>query len=313
MVGFINASTPGNGGLAAGMKIAEYVQNKKKEEDKLKGLASGFLKVRSGDDSGWDELANADPNVAMNMWKAQKALDQKNIEVPTNIKELQYIQNHPELKELYLQSRRGININNNLTPFEKKRIENAASKIDENIAKANERIAMYDRGSQLLDNGVETGGIVGYAKKNWLPTSALSPETQEFQSLVSKLVPQQRPAGSGTTSDRDMAIYEKATIGLDKDTKTNKNILALGKAMAENDKAYEELRAEWASSGRSLAEFDKIWRKYANEQRIYNDDGTINKDRIDPYDWFANGGSLQQEQPKNESKKSKYVIEEIIE
>lgn len=84
MVGFIQATGSGNGGLAAGMKIADYVQNKKKEEDRLKGLASGFLKVRSGDDSGWDEMANADPNVAMNMWKSQQALDQKNLEKQFN-------------------------------------------------------------------------------------------------------------------------------------------------------------------------------------------------------------------------------------
>ena len=85
MVGFINASTPGNGGLAAGMMVGDYIQKKRKEaqdreieQNRLKGLASGFLKVRSGDDSGWDELANADPNVAMNMWNSQQKLNQDN-------------------------------------------------------------------------------------------------------------------------------------------------------------------------------------------------------------------------------------------
>lgn len=106
MVGFIQATGSGNGGLAAGMKIADYVQNKKKEEDRLKGLASGFLKVRSGDDSGWDELANADPNVAMNMWKAQQALDQKNLEKQFNttneIKNYEYYNSlDPEQQEVF--------------------------------------------------------------------------------------------------------------------------------------------------------------------------------------------------------------------
>lgn len=106
MVGFIQATGSGNGGLAAGMKIADYVQNKKKEEDRLKGLASGFLKVRSGDDSGWDELANADPNVAMNMWNSQQALDQKKLEKQFNttneIKNYEYYNSlDPEQKKIF--------------------------------------------------------------------------------------------------------------------------------------------------------------------------------------------------------------------
>lgn len=287
----------------------EYGRNLAKQ----RGLASGFSKIQAGDESGWKEAFEADPVATMNAWNAQQELKQKNLERSFNTtneyKNAQYLMSigYPQDKAIEIAYKQNQSPSQNMNPFERKRIENAASKIDENIAKANDRIAMYDRGAQLLDNGVETGGIGGYIKKNWLPTSALSADTQEFQSLVSKLVPQQRPSGSGTTSDRDMAIYEKATIGLDKDTKTNKNILALGKAMAENDKAYEELRSEWASAGGSLSEFDKVWRKYANEQHIYNDDGTINQNRVSPYDWFSNGGSSQQEQPK----KSKYTIVEV--
>lgn len=309
------------GGLSTGFSIADRqnaVADKQRELARQQGLASGFTKVINGDNSGWQEMANADPKATMDAWNTQQALKQKNLERSFNTtneyKNAQYLMSlgYPQEKAIEIAYKQNQNPSQNMNPFERKRIENAASKIDENIAKANDRIAMYDRGAQLLDNGVETGGIGGYIKKNWLPTSALSANTQEFQSLVSKLVPQQRPSGSGTTSDRDMAIYEKATIGLDKDTKTNKNILALGKAMAENDKAYEELRSEWASAGGSLSEFDKVWRKYANEQRIYNDDGTVNQKRVSPYEWFANGGSTQgttqqQEQPK----KSKYTIVQI--
>lgn len=278
---------------------------------KQRGLASGVQAYvdaeTAGDKAGMRKalgiMAGAAPVETMD-WKLQE--DQmKQLQAQKAFNTTNEIKNYNALvgmgvepdKARDIAFKQNQNPSQNMNPFEKKRIENAASKIDENIAKANERLSLYDKGIKLLDNGLETGGFTGYIQKNLIPTAALSADTQEFQSLVSKLVPQQRPAGSGTTSDRDMAIYEKATIGLDKDTKTNKNILALGKAMAENDKAYEELRSEWASAGGSLSEFDKVWRKYANEQRIYNDDGTINQNRVSPYEWFSNGGSSQQEDP----------------
>lgn len=288
---------------------------------KQRGLASGVQAYvdaeTAGDKAGMRKalgiMAGVAPAETMNWINQQKALEQKNLERSFNTtneyKNAQYLMSigYPQDKAIEIAYKQNQSPSQNMNPFERKRIENAASKIDENIAKANERLSLYDKGLKLLDNGLETGGFTGYIQKNWIPTSKLSPEMQDFESLVSKLVPQQRPAGSGTTSDRDMAIYEKATIGLDKDTKTNRNILALGKAMAENDKAYEELRSEWASAGGSLSEFDKVWRKYANEQHIYNDDGTINQNRVSPYEWFSNGGSSQQEQPK----KSKYTIVEV--
>lgn len=301
------AMASGGSGLASGFAMGRQLAKEKELGDAVKGYVDAESR---GDKKAMNSylgvMAGVAPAETMNWINQQKALEQKNLERSFNTtneyKNAQYLMSigYPQDKAIEIAYKQNQSPSQNINPFERKRIENAASKIDENIAKANDRIAMYDRGAQLLDNGVETGGIGGYIKKNWLPTSALSADTQEFQSLVSKLVPQQRPSGSGTTSDRDMAIYEKATIGLDKDTKTNKNILALGKAMAENDKAYEELRSEWASAGGSLSEFDKVWRKYANEQRIYNDDGTINQNRVSPYEWFSNGGSSQQEQPTRE-------------
>lgn len=49
----------------------EYGRNLAKQ----RGLASGFSKVLAGDNSGWQEMAEADPQATMNAWNTQKQLE----------------------------------------------------------------------------------------------------------------------------------------------------------------------------------------------------------------------------------------------
>jgi hypothetical protein len=60
------------GGLSTGMAIAD----KQRELAKQRGLASGFTKVLNGDNTGWQEMANADPVKTMDAWNTQKKLEQ---------------------------------------------------------------------------------------------------------------------------------------------------------------------------------------------------------------------------------------------
>lgn len=180
------------------------------------------------------------------------------------------------------------NLEVNLNPFEKKRIENIAKNIDKNISESQSRINDYNRIEQLLeDKDVKTGGISGSIKKN-IPTALLNSKTQELQSLINKIVPQMRPSGSGPISDKDMAIFEKATVGLDKEKEANLNIVKGRRAIDENSIAREELRAEWVGNGGQITDFDREWRNYINKNPIFsNSNGELNKNRINPYDWFS--------------------------
>lgn len=183
-------------------------------------------------------------------------------------------------------SKGGVNVN--INPFDKKRIETIAKNMDENISASQSRINDYNRMEQLLNNpNVETGGVSGAIKKR-LPTAVLNDETQELQSIINKIVPQMRPTGSGSTSDRDMAIFEKATVGLDKNKDANLNIVRGRRAVDENNISREELRADWVSQGGSLTEFDKQWRNYLNSNPIFSDEsGRLNPNRVNAYDWFS--------------------------
>ena len=182
-----------------------------------------------------------------------------------------------------------VNINMN-NPFDKKRIETRAKNMDENIAKSQSLIDDYNQAEALLNkNSFNTGAGYGIVAPI---TARFNDDAAQFQALVNKIVPTMRPAGSGSTSDRDMAIFEKATFGFDKPREANLNIIRGRRAVEENNKAKEELFAEYITNGMGTpADFDREWRRYLNANPIFGDDqgNTLNKTRVSAYDWFGGG------------------------
>lgn len=183
--------------------------------------------------------------------------------------------------------------------FEKKRVEELAKSIDSSINEAQTRMNKYLRAGQILDNGLETGGA--NAVQAYLPTALMEPNASEFQAIVNEIIPTMRPEGSGSASDKDMEIFSKATIGLDKDTSINKNIIAARATAEENNISYNQLRAEWIANGLSTVDFDREWRKYLNENPIFsNSDGKLNTNRVDAYTYFKNKSSGAENIPTDE-------------
>lgn len=275
---------------------------KRDEEDRKKGLKQNLADaIKSGDEAAINNAyAQLDPAGYVDYLNRIKANREASDLDFARKKELLDIQNQNAMGLARLKADLGLGggVNVNINPFEKKRIENIAKNIDENISASQSRIDDYNRMEQLLNNqNVQTGGVSGAIKKK-LPTAFLNDETQELQSIINKIVPQMRPAGSGTTSDRDMAIFEKATVGLDKNKEANLNIVRGRRAVDENAIAREELRADWVNQGGSLTEFDRVWRDYLNANPIFsNSNGELNRGRISAYDWF--GGKRNQTKQEN--------------
>lgn len=180
-------------------------------------------------------------------------------------------------------------------PLDKKRIETIGKNMDENIAASQSRLDDYGRMEQLLQSpNVETGGAKGELQ-NIVPDGFLNKETVELRSLIKKIVPQMRPTGSGTTSDRDMKVFEQATVGLGKDKDANLNIVRGRKIVDENNIAKEELRYQWLNMGGNLGDFDKEWRNYLNKNPIFsNQSGKLNANRKNAYEWFSGDRTTQE-------------------
>ena len=317
-----------NSGLLSG---AEKLASSFLERGRRKGLASGLEQIQGGDwEGGVNTIAQTDPDTALGLAQYKQESDDKmalqqmknaarnqltpyqqemlalkrqqlaqennpNYDPTGNMKDVQFLVGQGYSPEEA--TKMVFNKSSVVNPFDKKRMENIGKEMDKNIAASQSRVDDYNRMEQLLnDPEVDTGGAKG-AFKDSLPDFALDAKTAELRSIIKKIVPQMRPAGSGTTSDRDMKIFEQATVGLGKDKEANLNIVRGRKIVDENNIAKEELRYEWVNNGGNLGDFDKAWRQYLNANPIFeNKSGALNKNRQDAYSWFS--GGVQQNQPQ---------------
>ena len=175
-----------------------------------------------------------------------------------------------------------VNMNN---PFDKAMVQNFAKDYSENVKKAQSTFDDYAAADRLLDK-IETGGIYS------IPLVANSkavfnPDVAQFIAAQNKLIPTMRPTGSGSTSDKDMAIFAKATFGIDKPKEANRNIIRGRMAAAENERDYNQLKAQWISAGGHPIAFDQEWNQYLEMNPIFSsDNGALNKSRVSGRKWF---------------------------
>lgn len=176
----------------------------------------------------------------------------------------------------------GINMNN---PFDKAMVQNFAKDYEENVKKAQSTYDDYATADRLLDK-IETGGmnavpLISGAK------AIVNPDVAQFIAAQNKLIPTMRPTGSGSTSDKDMAIFAKATFGIDKPKEANRNIIRGRMAAAENERDYNQLKAQWISAGGHPVAFEQEWNQYLDMNPIFSStDGNLNKTRVSGRKWF---------------------------
>ncbi len=86
---------------------------------------------------------------------------------------------------------------------------------------------------ESLINNVETGGMAavkGFAGNLGIPVEGLD-DIQAFTAIINRLVPEQRPPGSGTMSDADLALFKQSLPRLINQPGGNKKILRTMRAL----------------------------------------------------------------------------------
>ncbi len=120
-----------------------------------------------------------------------------------------------------------------------------------------------------LNKKISTGGAtdkVGVGR--W--AQSFGAEYAELEAITAKLVPAMRAPGSGTTSDRDLAMFERATVGVDKPGKTNQNIANGIIARAEQAQEYADFRQTYLEQNGTLQGADRHWKEYVNKNPIFD-------------------------------------------
>lgn len=122
-----------------------------------------------------------------------------------------------------------VNTGEKATPFEKKSQEAQAtmfSDIQKAGNEANRTLRDVTRLGNILER-VDTGGVAAFkqiAGNFGIKTEGLD-DIQAAQAIINKLVPQQRPQGSGPMSDADLELYKQSLPRLINQPGANKEII----------------------------------------------------------------------------------------
>jgi hypothetical protein len=119
-----------------------------------------------------------------------------------------------EFNEMIKSSGTVVNVNGEASPFNKEAQKLQAqnfAELSKESGNARRKIAQIDRLEGLLKkspSGLEASAKV-FAGNFGIPTKGLD-NLQAAQAIINQLVPQQRPPGSGTMSDADLALFKQS-------------------------------------------------------------------------------------------------------
>jgi hypothetical protein len=120
-----------------------------------------------------------------------------------------------------------------------------------------------------LNQKNSTGGVIDKTGVGrW--AKGFSPDYATMEAITSKLTPNARPAGSGSSSDSDMRLFGRATIGVDKPQETNANIAKGIIANAKQQQDYANFRQTYLEQNRTLAGSERYWKEYVDKNPIFD-------------------------------------------
>lgn len=97
-----------------------------------------------------------------------------------------------------------------------------------------------------------------------------SDEMKEMESIAAEITPQMRVAGSGSTSDFDAKMFQKATIGTGKGYEANKNIASAYIASRQNQIDKSQFMEAYLNTNGHLRGAQQSWRDYLNNNPIFD-------------------------------------------
>jgi hypothetical protein len=173
---------------------------------------------------------------------------------------------------------------------EKERVR--ASSADEDLAQMIEFEELMKREGtgSAVDIAEEKSGV--FVKRNFNKDNA------RMHTIVAKRVPGQRVAGSGTTSDKDMELYERAELSVSVPSEANAMLIAARRALIQRAEDYAAYRRQfYAVSGAGGGANHSVghmagWRRYVNANPLLAknataDNMTLNKERVGWKEFFS--------------------------
>lgn len=127
-----------------------------------------------------------------------------------------------------------------------------------------ERMKRFEQLNELKKNDLTGPGPISDILPNW------SDEMKEMESIAAEITPQMRTPGSGSTSDFDARMFQKATIGTGKRYETNKNIAAAYIANRQNEIDKSQFMESYLNTNGHARGAQQAWKKYLNDNPIFD-------------------------------------------
>lgn len=127
------------------------------------------------------------------------------------------------------------------------------------------------------------------------PAAGLNPTYAEMRAISARLIPQERTPGSGPMSDKDIALYGRAVLDIDKPGPTNQAMANVVVAQAERDADYAAFLDEYATRNGNLNGAQEDWTAYANANPLFDErnGNTVVRPRVQPWRTFMGWGERQ--------------------
>lgn len=127
------------------------------------------------------------------------------------------------------------------------------------------------------------------------PAAGLNPTYAEMRAISARLIPQERTPGSGPMSDKDIALYGRAVLDIDKPGPTNQAMANVVVAQAERDADYAAFLDEYATRNGNLNGAQEDWTAYANANPLFDErnGNTVVRPQVQPWRTFMGWGERQ--------------------
>ena len=140
---------------------------------------------------------------------------------------------------------------------------------DNDVARAEAGTAQQMKQFMELNNRIPTGELMDKVPGGqWM--QSFGKDYATMQSISSELIPKMRAPGSGSSSDLDIKMFARATIGVDKPKATNDNIAQATITRAQNSKDYADFRSTYLEQNGTLQGANAHWNKYLTDNPIFD-------------------------------------------
>lgn len=141
--------------------------------------------------------------------------------------------------------------------------ENAQKYLQDNAAVVNQGAEVLNQLEQFgeLNRKSRTGALYEGTLSSFMPESLRGADEKVMQSITADLAPKKRIAGSGTTSDRDIALYLQSLPSIEKGGDVNQQIRENYRKQYEKANAKLQFMQNYFDQYGHLNGADAIWQQ----------------------------------------------------